>query len=884
MELMKSQRDTSLQIRLAGIAILGLFIALAAAAYFSGQQVKRSSEFIATDAVPGTISAHYMRMAMSRSIGWVMVAASAETTQSRDASLKTVHDADAAFTNAVKEYETTIKINPLKDRELLARVTSGFAEFRRQRMAYEALILAGNRAGSAAFLESNLVPAYVSVLQPAEELLKYNHANSITYAYNIRNSVRGLYWTVAVVMVLAFICAAVLVTNFAIRRRELVELRESEQKYRGIIEQSPLGIFQSSVEGRLISVNSSLAAMFGYDTPEQMVNDNESLATQRFARPEERREIVRAVSESSVSIQRESVYRSRDGTTFPANVYMRAVRAANGAIQYLEGFVEDISIWKRAEDDLQLQSRMQELLMNMSAMYINLPLDAVESAIRVSLGELGEFVGADRMGVYNYDFKKNAVSATCEWHRDGMGTPFAELQAVPLADYPDWDVDVHRRGEPIYVPDVSSLAPGALKGLLDRLGAKSALVVPLMSCGACFGFVNFDWTRSSHACSGKEQYLLTFFAHILANIEQRQQSEQAVRESEEKFAKAFRSSPNGIAITKLETGRYIELNESFCQIYGYSREEMLGRTSLELGVFKSAAEREMVIQPVRALGRIKDYEMGIRTRDGEAKTVLVNAERLELGGKPCMVLVIFDITARLQTEERLKRTSQQLRALTSRLRSLQEEERTHLAREIHDHLGQLLTALNLDLRLVERRAASVSDPTLRAALQGKITSARTLADETITSVQKIATELRPAILDRLGLEAAVESEIQAFQSRTGIDCQWGLPSTPVALAPDQATAVFRVFQEILTNVARHAQASSLAVRMTHQNERLFLQVDDDGIGIQPGDIANAASLGLLGMKERVALQGGEITFERNSPRGTRVALHIPLNGKAGPLA
>ena len=249
-----------------------------------------------------------------------------------------------------------------------------------------------------------------------------------------------------------------------------------------------------------------------------------------------------------------------------------------------------------------------------------------------------------------------------------------------------------------------------------------------------------------------------------------------------------------------------------------------------------------------------------------------------------MVLVIFDITARLQTEERLKRTSQQLRALTSRLRSLQEEERTHLAREIHDHLGQLLTALNLDLRLVERRAASVSDPTLRAALQGKITSARTLADETITSVQKIATELRPAILDRLGLEAAVESEIQAFQSRTGIDCQWGLPSTPVALAPDQATAVFRVFQEILTNVARHAQASSLAVRMTHQNERLFLQVDDDGIGIQPGDIANAASLGLLGMKERVALQGGEITFERNSPRGTRVALHIPLNGKAGPLA
>jgi PAS domain S-box-containing protein len=527
---------------------------------------------------------------------------------------------------------------------------------------------------------------------------------------------------------------------------------------------------------------------------------------------------------------------------------------------------------------------MQELLMNISAMYINLPLDDVELAIRVSLGELGEFVAADRAEVFHYDLKKNVVSMTYEWHREGIEAHSVKLQAVPLSAYPEWDVEAHRRGEPIYIADARDLPPGAVKDLLNSVSTKSLLTIPLMSYGACFGFVCFDWARSPHACSGKEQYLLKFFAHILANIEQRKQSEQALRESEEKFAKAFRSSPNGIAITELETGCYIELNESFCRIYGYSRGEMIGRTSLELGVFKSAAEREKVIQSVRTHGRMKDYEMEIRMAGGETKTLLVSAERLELGSKPCMVLVVFDITARLQAEVRLKKTSQQLRALTSRLRFLQEEERTHLAREIHDHLGQLLTALNLDLRLVERRAANVTDSTLRATLQGKIASARALADETINSVQKIATQLRPAILDRLGLEAAIESEIQAFQSRTGIDCDWVLPSTPVVLAPEQATAVFRVFQEILTNVARHAQASSLAVRMTHQNERLFLEVDDDGIGIQPGDIANTASLGLLGMKERVALQGGEIAFERNSPRGTRVAMHIPLNGKDGPPA
>jgi len=303
-----------------------------------------------------------------------------------------------------------------------------------------------------------------------------------------------------------------------------------------------------------------------------------------------------------------------------------------------------------------------------------------------------------------------------------------------------------------------------------------------------------------------------------------------------------------------------------------------------VGIFESADQRERIIGPVRAAGHVKNCELRMRARSGETKILLFSAERVELGGKQCMLLVLIDITTRLQTEERLEKTSRQLRALTGRLQSLREEERTHVAREIHDHLGQLLTALSLDLRLIERRAAGVGDAGLRAALQGKIVSARLLADEIITSVQKIATELRPAILDRLGLEAAIETETQAFQSRTGVNCQWTLPSTPVALAPDQASAVFRIFQEILTNVARHAQASNLTVRLTREEDALLLEVDDDGIGIEPDSDANPTSLGLLGIRERVAIMGGKITFGRGSQRGTKVVMQIPLQGKVGQLA
>jgi len=478
---MKNQPDASLQIRLASIAIIGLFIALGAVAYFSGQQVKSDSDSVAQDAVPGTIAAHQMRMDMSRSIGWVMVAASALSPESRDASLKTVHDADVAFANHVVEYQATIKINPAKDQALLAEVTSQYAKFQQKRMTYEALILAGDRDKSAAFLENDLVPVYVSAINSAAELLDYNHANSITYAEHISHSVHQLYWALAVVMVLALICAMVLIVNLSIRRRELSELRESEelfhasfdnatvgvclvstdgkflnvnptmcamlgysenellqltfndvtldedkeigqkflkdaqsggpktiqtekrylrkdgqvvwaylstalveksrgdgsymishiqdlterkraeaavreseQKFRSIVEQSPLGIYQSSLDGRLISVNSALATMFGYDTPEQMLNDEKFIANQRYAWPEQRQEIVREASESSASIKREIEYCRRNGTVFPADIYMRVVRSADGTIKMLEGFVEDISLRKRATEQLEM--------------------------------------------------------------------------------------------------------------------------------------------------------------------------------------------------------------------------------------------------------------------------------------------------------------------------------------------------------------------------------------------------------------------------------------------------------------------------------------------------------------------------------------------------
>lgn len=268
---MKSRRDQSLFIRIAAILVVFLFIALAAAAYLSGREVQRRSVLISTDAVPGTIIAHEMRMAVSRSIGWTMVAASAQSAQSRDEHLKVAHEADVEFAESVRRYQTTNLANPEKDRKLLADVTTLYEEYHRQRAIYEKLILAGKRDDAAGFLERELVPLYESVRKSGENLLSYNHANSMTYATQIRDSVRRLYWAVAIVTLLAAICCAVLIMQLAVRARELRELHDSEEKFAKAFQINPSGIAISNLEtGRFIEVNESFCRMYGC-TPQEAI-------------------------------------------------------------------------------------------------------------------------------------------------------------------------------------------------------------------------------------------------------------------------------------------------------------------------------------------------------------------------------------------------------------------------------------------------------------------------------------------------------------------------------------------------------------------------------------------------------------------------------------
>jgi signal transduction histidine kinase len=235
-----------------------------------------------------------------------------------------------------------------------------------------------------------------------------------------------------------------------------------------------------------------------------------------------------------------------------------------------------------------------------------------------------------------------------------------------------------------------------------------------------------------------------------------------------------------------------------------------------------------------------------------------------------------EIAERARTEEKLQRSRRQLRDLATHLQYIREEERIQIAREIHDELGQALTALKMDVHWLGQRLS----PGQKASA-GKIKSMSGLIDTTVQAVRRISSELRPKLLDDLGLSAAMEWQANEFKARSGIICQ--ITSEPEDIILDQvrSTAFFRIFQETLTNIIRHSQATKVEVVLRQLPDRVELSVQDNGQGITAEEIIESRSLGIIGMRERALSLGGELHITGIRQRGTLVQVSIPLSKPGG---
>ncbi|MBI3363585.1 MAG: PAS domain S-box protein [Ignavibacteriae bacterium] len=488
---------------------------------------------------------------------------------------------------------------------------------------------------------------------------------------------------------------------------------------------------------------------------------------------------------------------------------------------------------------------------------------------------------------------------------------------------------------------------------------------------------------------------------VFRDITERKRAEEALRVSEEKFSKAFRSSPDSVTISSLNDGVLIEINDGFERVFGYSREEALGHSSLDLNLYDNPEDRKRVQQLIRQNGRVQNLELTGRRKSGDILIGELSAEMMEMDKQVYLVTIVrditnqkaaekavhkseeryrrivetanegiwlidkdsrtsfvnarmavmlgytvtemmgkslfdfmdeegqtisarnverrkqgiaeqhdfkfkrkdgmdlwatlatnpvldehgeyagalamvADITARKHAEEKLQLSYGQLRLLTTHLETIREEERKAIAREIHDELGQILTAVKMDLTILSRAADEGTLAEVRAKLRNDIRDDIALVDKSIKSVRRIASELRPEVLDELGIKSAIEWQANEFQTRTSIPCECVANFDEIEMSPEVSIALYRIVQEALTNVTRHADATVVNIDLRKAPDFLTITIRDNGKGYSLRGTAKKKSLGLIGMRERSILLGGEFTIEGQRGKGTTVTVRVPL--------
>ncbi len=379
--------------------------------------------------------------------------------------------------------------------------------------------------------------------------------------------------------------------------------------------------------------------------------------------------------------------------------------------------------------------------------------------------------------------------------------------------------------------------------------------------------------RVKHESLDELGTLFSGFNEMLSQIEKR---DDELRKNEESTRTILDNAFDAI-ITMDEKGVITNWNQRAIKIFGWHADEVIGKRLVDVIIppqYREDHKKGLDRFLATGIGKIlnQQIQMIALGRDGTEFPVELAISAIKREEAYIFTGIIRDITERKQAEESLLNTREQLRNLSNRLQNVREEEKTRIAREIHDELGQSLTALKFDLTWVNKNLFQPD-----AAIVEKIKSMTDLIENTVQMVQRIASELRPQILDILGLCEALKWLAKEFQKRTEIQCELTIHPDQIDLDPERATAFFRIYQEALTNVARHANASLVQSSFEKQGNQLALKVKDNGKGMVISKAEDPKSFGLIGIRERVLVFGGEISIQSNRGEGTLITISIPIN-------
>ncbi|HKO80758.1 MAG TPA: PAS domain S-box protein, partial [Chitinophagaceae bacterium] len=353
------------------------------------------------------------------------------------------------------------------------------------------------------------------------------------------------------------------------------------------------------------------------------------------------------------------------------------------------------------------------------------------------------------------------------------------------------------------------------------------------------------------------------------DITERKKAESELIASEQKYKLLFERNPLPMWMLDLPLYNVHDVNNAALLQYGYTREEFLNLTVFDFrpkeDIEKFKAATNTTFRGIHHAGVWRH-----KKKNGTILYVDIITYDLNYKGQQTRLVLANDVTEKHIAEEKLKESYDAIRELTDYLQNVREEERLHMAREIHDELGQLLTILKMDVSWVNKRTGPDNVTT-----KEKLNEILSVIDTTVKAVRRIASELRPSLLDDLGLLAAMEWHLEEFERRSGISKELYIPETEIPLPDSLKIGIFRIFQESLTNVARHSEATKVVVSLVQNEKQLILTIKDNGKGFEEKEEARR-TLGLLGMKERSQMMGGQYSISGIRGEGTTVTVIVPL--------
>ncbi len=719
------------------------------------------------------------------------------------------------------------------------------------------------------------------------------------------------------------------------RKRAEQAQRAAEEKYESIFENALEGIFQTSREGQFVVANPALARMFGFDSPEELIRERADLSGQHYVNPRRRAEFKQLMDANDVIHEFEYEAYRKDGSTIWVSDNVRAVRDESGNLVCYEGIAKDITERKRAETALrESEERYRDLFENAKDAYYVHDLQGRYASVNRAAEKMSGYSRQDIIGRSFADFippdqldavaehlckklveKGETTYETEMITRDGRRVPvevsshliYDDARAVAVQgtvrDITErrWSEDRLREYEKVVegleemITVISRdyryvLANRAFlkyrrmdredlmgRSVSDILGEEvfERVIKPRLDEALDGHVVTFEM-RFSYPQLGERDLHISYFpiegpngvdgaACVLQDLTEQRRGEEALRQSEERFSKAFHSSPAALSITQLEDGRLLEVNASFLRVTGFTREEVIGRTALELGLWREPAQRAMMMELLLQSPEVTDVEIKFWRKSGEERSGLLSVDLIELSGRKCVLGSCQDITER-------KRAEATLRNYSRMLVDAQEMERKHIARELHDQIGQMLTAIKLTLQTL-----GSSDQIGTATTE--IDQGVELIDTALDQVRNLSFELRPSLLDNLGLVAALRWYSDQFAHRTGIVVTWqsNLPERKMRFPQELETACFRIVQEALTNVVRHAEAREVIIELDTVDQQTVLSIQDDGVGFskQAPQDSSKVHLGLIGMRERALALGGTLEINSAPGKGTEIRVFFP---------